>query len=185
MLALGSEQKTRHQREAEDQHGVLGFETQAGEQSKIDPEFLVAGLDDANEEQRAPHPAERLEGVNVEEMIQGQDAGSQQDAQGGEPLGESPSAQFARHGSGEQNQASTSQGGSQADGGERVAEQGELNAADEGDHGRHIHVSPGEMAGQRQVVQLVDKVAVVTAGVEVEQKFDGGDAGHQHSGSEL
>src|ERR1019366_1853 len=113
MLALGSEQKTRHQREAEDQHGVLGFETQAGEQSKIDPEFLVAGLDDANEEQRAPHPAERLEGVYVEGMIQGQEAGSQQDAQGGEPLGESPSAQFARHGSGEQNQASTSQGGSQ------------------------------------------------------------------------
>src|ERR1019366_545978 len=46
MLALGSEQKTRDQREAEDQHGVLGFETQTGEQSKIEPEFLVAGIDD-------------------------------------------------------------------------------------------------------------------------------------------
>src|ERR1019366_10267446 len=130
MLALGSEQKARDQREAEDQHGVLGFETQTGEQSKIEPEFLVAGIDDANKEQRAPHPAERLEGVDVEEVIQRQDAGSEQDAEGGEALGESPSAQFARHGSGEQHQGSTGQCGRQADGGERVAKQRDLNAAD-------------------------------------------------------
>src|ERR1035441_10159591 len=102
MFALGSEQQTRDQREAEDQHGVLGFQTQTGEQSKIEPELLVAGIDDANKEQRAPHPAERLESVDVEEVIQGKDAGSEQDAEGGEPLRQLPSAQFARHGSGEQ-----------------------------------------------------------------------------------
>src|ERR1019366_8757256 len=68
---------------------------------------------------------------------------------------------------------------------ERRAEQSDLDAADEGDHGRDIHVSPGEMAGERNVIQLVDEVAVVAAGVEVKDQLDGRDAGYQHSGAEL
>ena len=184
-LRCGSEHEPGDQTEAEDQHGVLGFQTEAGDQSEPEPEFLVAGIDDADEDERAPHPAERLEGVDVEEMIQRQDAGSEQDAEGGEPLGKAASAQFARDGSGEQHQAGAGDRGSQADGRERTAEQRELDAADEGDHRGHIHVSPGEMAGEREVVQLVDEVAVVAARVEVEDQFEGGDGGHQHSGSEL
>ena len=118
-------------------------------------------------------------------MIQRQDAGSEQHAERGEPLGKAASAQFARDGSGEQHQAGAGERGGQADGGERIAEQRELDAPDQGDHRRHIHISPGEMAGQREVVQLVDEVAVVAARVEVQNQFEGGESGHQHSGSEL
>ena len=185
MLALRSQREPGDQCEAEDQHGVLGLQTDSGDQSEPEPQSLVAGIDDADQDQRAPHPAERLEGIHVEEMIQGQDAGSQQNAEGGEPLGEAASAQFARDGSGEQHQAGAGQRGSQADGGERTAEQRDLDAADEGDHRRHIDVSPGQMAGQREVVQLVDEVAVVAARVEVKNQLEGGESGHQHSGSEL
>src|ERR1017187_3421975 len=118
-------------------------------------------------------------------MAESEDAGSQQDAEGGEPLGKAASAQFAGDGAGEQHQAGAGERGSQADGRERRAEQSDLDAADEGDHGRDIHVSPVEMAGERDVVQVVDEVAVVAAGVEVKDQLDGRDARHQHSGGEL
>ena len=111
--------------------------------------------------------------------------GSQKNAKRGEPLGEAASAQFARDGSGEQHQARAGQRGSQADGGERTAEQRDLDTADEGDHRRDIDVSPRQMAGEREVVQLVYKVAVVAARVEVKNQLESGESGHQHSGSEL
>ena len=111
--------------------------------------------------------------------------GASKNAERGESLGEAAAAQFAR----EAPVSSTMPAPASARG-RRIAESELPNSAtsisaDEGDHRGDIDVAPGEMAGEREVVQLVDEVAVVAAGVKVEDQFQGGNRSHQHSGSEL
>ncbi len=66
---LRAQQDADHEGEGEDGHRVLVLQAHAGEKAEPQPQPLVAGLDDADEDVRAPRPEQRLEGVHREEVV--------------------------------------------------------------------------------------------------------------------
>ena len=52
---------------------------------------------------------------------------------------------------------------------------------DESDQRRLVHVTPRQMIGASQIVELVTEVAVMTAGIQVQEQLNSGDGGHQHA----
>ena len=101
-------------------------------------------------------------------MVHGEDAGGQQDAQRRQRLRPPAAAQFAGQRAGQQHQAGAGQRGQQTDCRERIA-QGEADQLGrQRDQRRLVHIPPVEMLRACQVIQFVDEITVVTAGIEVD-----------------
>src|SRR5260370_41308218 len=82
--ALRSQEQAEDETSAEDQHRVFVFDANARQHAKRDPQLLVTGLDDTDEQVRASEPEQRLQWRHREEIDAGENPRGNQDREGGE-----------------------------------------------------------------------------------------------------
>ncbi len=165
------------------EHGVFVFEAESRQDAEPDPEPLVAGFHDADHQPGAAHPEQRLEGVHGEQVIDSENTRRHQGREGGEALGKSLAAEFAGDQGGEGHLARSGHGGQETDRRKRVAQERPHDPGDQRNQRRLVHVTPIQMPAAGQVIQLVDEIAVMPSGVQVDQKLAGGEAKDYHGGS--
>ena len=102
--------------------------------------------------------------------------GASSNAERGQALAQTAATQLARDQAREQHGGRAGQSG-QETGWPRANRPARTRSSprDQRDQRRLIHVAPGEVPRAGQVVQLVDEIAVVPAGIEVHREFGGGD----------
>jgi len=60
----------------------------------------------------------------------------------------------------------------------RIAQDHSTGFGDQRDERRLIDVAPSQVIAARQIVQLVNEISVMPAGIEMNQEFDRGQGGH-------
>ena len=113
--ALRSQEQADDDAGAEDQHGVLVFEAESRQDAEPDPELLVAGFHDADQQPGAAHPEQRLECVHGQQVVGGENTRRDQRGERGEALGKPLAAQFAGDQGGEGYLARAGHGGQETD----------------------------------------------------------------------
>ena len=161
--ALRSQHQADHDAGAEDQHGVLVFEADSRQDAEPDPEFRVAGLDDADEQVGATHPEQRLERVHGQQAVRGEECRRHQGRERRQALGKTLPAEFTRDQCGESNLGGAGHGGKEPDGGQGITEQRARQPGDHRNQRRLINVTPSQVPAASEVIEFVNKISVMPA----------------------
>ena len=174
---LARKAESGDQRKTENEHRVLVFEADSGDDAEGEPPFRRCAFHDAHHDPRAEQPEERLERIHREEAVEGEIRGRPKDRAGGEKLAVAPGAQLTREDTGKEYDGRARQHGKQPDRKERIAEGVALEPRDERDQRRLVDVAPGEMLATGHVVELVAKEAVARDARELRDELDRGEPG--------
>ena len=176
------QQKREGNRESEEQRGMFILQSQPGQDAEPHPQARIAGAENAQDDQRAAHPEQRLDCVHGEEAVFHQQAGAHQDRQTGEELGVASAAELARNQHGERHQGRARQRRNDAQRRQRASQQ-QRNLGVNGDQRGGVYVAPIEMARHVEVVEFVAEVAVMpNAGENMQQELGRTEADHNRGG---
>ena len=176
--SLRAQQDADHQGERVDRHRVLVLQAEAGEKAEPQPQLLVAGPDDADEDVRAPRPEQRLECVHREEVVHHDVDEGERARDGREAHREPPAAHLAGQEAGQEDEGGAGEGRGEPHREERGAERVPDEPGHDGDERRLIHVAPVEVLAAGHEVQLVAEVPVAGGAGEVQQQLRRRDREH-------
>ena len=145
----------------EERHGWLVEQANAGGDAEDEPPgALGVAAQDEQESEDAEGPEDRLPGVHGEEPIGADELRAAEQAQHGEPLRGAPASEGPGDETAKTDHGGAGEGGKNADGEDRVAEEDFTQARLQGYDGSVVDVPPGEVAGTGDVVELIAEVAV-------------------------
>ena len=171
--ARWSEQQRDRDREAEEERGMFVLEAETGQHAEPYPEPRIARAQNSRDYPNATHPVQRLESIHGQQAVGDQCRRAYQDAEAGEELRITIAAEFASDQDGERDQRGAGQRGQNSQRRQRTAHQ-QRNLRVDGDQRRGIDITPVEMPGHVEIVELVAKVAVMAdAGEQVQQQLGG------------
>src|SRR5439155_9701683 len=121
------------------------------------------GLDDANEHEGTSQPKQWLECVHRKPVVDGQKAGCDENGQRRQSLGKAPPAQLPCDQTSQQYSAGSRERWEEANRLKGITEQCTRDLRDQSDEWRLVHIAPSQVLSTRQVVEFVNKIAVVAA----------------------
>src|ERR1035438_5960402 len=152
--ALRAAEQADEQCDEEEDGGVLVLNAEAGEQAEEEPGPGAGGaVGEAQYDEEGAHPEAGLEGVHGEEVGGAEEDGGSEDGGHGEDLRGPAAAKLAREQAGEGDGDASGGKAEDANAGGGEAEEGFGEAALEGDKGRLIDVSPGEVVAADEEVE--------------------------------
>src|SRR5260221_384838 len=164
-------QQARHYTGCEEDDAIFVLEGYTCDEAEPQPQFLIAGLNDPNQDQRASCPGQRFEGVHRDVVVHREGYASDKYGQCCERLGKSLSTEFAGNPSGEKHSAHTGECSGEADGLQGVAEEQPRDSYDHRDERRLVDVAPGQVPAAGNEVKLVAEISVEARGIEVDREF--------------
>ena len=158
--AFRSEHKAEHDSTSKEKHRPFIQNADPGDEAKPQPQFLIACLNDPDNQIRCRGPEQRLERVHGQQVEENQVPWSDQHGDGGQELAESAGAETARQMARQPDRESAGERGKKTDRVQRVAGDMPLEPGDQGDQRRLVNVTPGEVPGAIEVIQFIAKIPV-------------------------
>src|ERR1700730_8995784 len=173
--AVLGQQQTRDHAGCEEDDAIFVLKGYTCDEAEPQPQFLVARLDDPDQDQRASRPGQRFEGVHRDVVVHREGYASDNYGQCCERLGKSLSAEFAGDPSGKNHSARTGECSGGADGLQGVAEEQPRGSYDDRDERRLVDVAPGQVPAARNEEKLVAEISVEARGIQMDRELGEGD----------
>lgn len=176
--ALRSQDQAQENAATEDQHGVLVFQPDSRHdpnqiQSFGFPVLMIRTSRQAQASQNNPSKA------FIERMLSSARKPGATSIGGRNTLGKEPPAQLARQHGSERDLDCSSHRREEANGWERIIQQRASHPGDQRNQRRLVHITPIQVPAAREIIKLVDEIAVVPARIQVHQELEGTDVKDQ------
>ena len=172
MRPCGGEDETEREAKAQEAHGDLVHQADAGHQTEDQPDLGVIPCEGANRDPGEQGPEEDVEDVHGKEMPHREIGGHAERCDGGEQLGSAAAPHRSCDQARDEDRGCAGQRRQKTDGEQRITEEC-TRQREQCDRERWmLDVTPGQMVGGSQVVEFVANETVSIGRGQVKTEFD-------------